>query len=211
MITLQRSGLKRHGYGSAVSGVDVHSKDAPMSLLLLGTVNLHLAQVFAPDISSSGELKFNINTNGATNSPDFAGEVDIVDANFASGDLPVGLQHGNGVLSLTKDRLNITKFQGTVGGGTVTAQGGVAYRPAIQFDLGLAANGCSRVVSGRRSRNCKRQSSACGHHRQCGSGRAGQSRRSLVYSGLRSEQLHRSIFGRCFSAAHAGESARIFS
>ena len=75
------------------------------------------------------------------NSPDLGGQVEIVDANFASGDLPVGLQHGNGVLTLTKDRLNITKFQGTVGGGTVTAQGGVAYRPAIQFDLGLAANG----------------------------------------------------------------------
>ena len=69
------------------------------------------------------------------------GQIEIVDANFASGDLPVGLQHGNGVLTLTKDRLNITKFQGTVGGGTLTAQGGVAYRPGIQFDLGLAANG----------------------------------------------------------------------
>ena len=64
-----------------------------------------------------------------------------MDANFASGDLPVGLQHGNGVLTLTKDRLNITKFQGTVGGGTLTAQGGVAYRPGVQFDLGLAAKG----------------------------------------------------------------------
>jgi translocation and assembly module TamB len=45
------------------------------------------------------------------------------------------------VLTLTKDRLNITKFQGTVGGGTLTAQGGVAYRPGVQFDFGVAANG----------------------------------------------------------------------
>jgi translocation and assembly module TamB len=104
-------------------------------------VNLHLAQVFQPDIRSSGELKFNINSSGAANGPDLGGQVEIVDANFASGDLPVGLQHGNGVLTLTKDRLNITKFQGTVGGGTLTAQGGVAYRPGVQFDLGLAANG----------------------------------------------------------------------
>ena len=141
VVTLQRSGLKGTDTDLQFSGSMSTAKDAPISLLLLGTVNLQLAQVFAPDIRSSGELKFNINTNGATNSPNFAGEVDIVDANFASGDLPVGLQHGNGVLSLTKDRLNITKFQGTVGGGTVTAQGGVAYRPAIQFDLGLAADG----------------------------------------------------------------------
>src|ERR1700721_2284071 len=114
---------------------------APVSLVLLGTVNLHLAQVFEPDVRSSGELKFNINSSGAANSPDLGGQIEIVDANFASGDLPVGLQHGNGVLALTKDRLNITKFQGTVGSGTVTAQGGVAYRPNVQFDLGLSANG----------------------------------------------------------------------
>ncbi len=138
---MQRSGLKGTDTDLQFSGSMSTAKNAPVSLLLLGTVNLQIAQLFEPDIRSSGELKFNINTNGATNSPNFAGEVDIVDASFASGDLPVGLQHGNGVLSLTKDRLNITKFQGTVGGGTLTAQGGVAYRPAIQFDLGLSAKG----------------------------------------------------------------------
>jgi translocation and assembly module TamB len=141
VITLQRSGLKGTDTDLQFSGSMSTAKDAPVSLVLLGTVNLRIAQLFEPDIRSSGELKFNINTNGATKSPNFAGEVDIVDANFASGDLPVGLQHGNGVLSLTKDRLNVTKFEGTVGGGTVTAQGGVAYRPAIQFDLGLSAKG----------------------------------------------------------------------
>ncbi len=141
VVTLQRSGLKGTDTDLQFSGSMSTANNGPVSLLLLGTVNLQIAQLFQPDIRSSGELKFNINTNGATNSPNFAGEVDIVDANFASGDLPVGLQHGNGVLSLTKDRLNITKFQGTVGGGTLTAQGGVAYRPAIQFDLGLSANG----------------------------------------------------------------------
>jgi translocation and assembly module TamB len=141
VITLQRSGLRGTDTDLQFQGSMSTASGAPMSLLLLGTVNLHLAQVFAPDIRSSGELKFNINTNGVTNSSDFGGQVDIVDVNFASDDLPVGLQHGNGVLALTKDRLNITKFQGTVGGGTLTAQGGVAYRPGVQFDLGLAATG----------------------------------------------------------------------
>ena len=141
VLTLQRSGLKGTDTDLQFSGSMSTAKNAPVSLLLLGTVNLQIAQLFEPDIRSSGELKFNINTNGATNSPNFAGEVDIVDASFASGDLPVGLQHGNGVLALTKDRLNITRFQGTVGGGTLTAQGGVAYRPSIQFDLGLSAKG----------------------------------------------------------------------
>jgi translocation and assembly module TamB len=141
VVTLQRSGLKGTDTDLQFQGSVSTANGAPMSLLLLGTVNLRLAQVFAPDVRSSGELKFNINTNGATNSPELGGQVEIVDANFASGDLPVGLQHGNGVLTLTRDRLNITRFQGTVGGGTLTAQGGVAYRPNVQFDLGLAAKG----------------------------------------------------------------------
>ncbi|MGB8537133.1 MAG: translocation/assembly module TamB domain-containing protein, partial [Acidobacteriaceae bacterium] len=141
VVTLQRSGLKGTDTDLQFQGSMSTTNAAPVSLVLLGTVNLHLAQVFEPDIRSSGELKFNINSSGAANSPDLGGQIEILDANFANGDLPVGLQHGNGVLTLTKDRLNITKFQGTVGGGTLTAQGGVAYRPGVQFDLGLAANG----------------------------------------------------------------------
>ncbi|PYX99624.1 MAG: hypothetical protein DMG63_08305 [Acidobacteria bacterium] len=47
----------------------------------------------------------------------------------------------NGVLTLTKDRLNITSFKGTVGGGEVTASGGVVYRPALNFNLALAGRG----------------------------------------------------------------------
>ena len=119
--------------------IPVIDRSAPMSLVLQGNVNLRIAQLFDPSIRSSGNLRFNINSRGTT-AQDIDGEIDIVDANYTSGDLPVGLQHGNGVLTLTTDRINIKSFQGTVGGGTVIAQGGVAYRPSIQFNLGLAAN-----------------------------------------------------------------------
>jgi translocation and assembly module TamB len=114
--------------------------DAPMSLLLQGNVNLQLAQLFDPDARTSGQIKFNINSKGTTGK-DIGGEIDIVDANYASADLPVGLQHANGVLTMTTDRINIKSFEGTVGGGAVTAQGGVAYRPDISFDLGMSAKG----------------------------------------------------------------------
>ena len=107
----------------------------PCRLKLIGTVNLQLAQLFSPDVRTSGQLKFNINSSGAVaGGANLGGEIDVVDANFASSELPVGLQHGNGVLTLTTDRVNISKFQGTIGGGTVTAQGGVAFRPGVQFD-----------------------------------------------------------------------------
>ncbi len=139
VVALQRGVIRGTDTDLQFQGSIPTVGNAPMSLLLIGTVNLHLAQLLSPDLQTSGQLKFNINSYGATHDPNVEGQIQIVDANFANGDLPVGLQHGNGVLTLTKDRLNITSFQGTVGGGTVTAQGGVAYRPNMQFDLGLSA------------------------------------------------------------------------
>ena len=141
VIDLQRAAIRGTDTDLQFQGSIPTAGAAPMSLLLLGTVNLQLAQLFDPDIRSSGELKFNVNSYGAANGSNLGGQINIVDANFASGDLPVGMQHGNGVLTFTKDRINISSFQGTVGGGTLTAQGGVAYKPSVQFDLGLAARG----------------------------------------------------------------------
>jgi translocation and assembly module TamB len=140
IIDVQRSAIRGTDTDLQFQGsIPTARGNTPMSLLLEGTVNLQLAQLFDPDVRSSGELKLHINSNGT--GPNLGGEIDIVDASYASSDLPVGLQHGNGVLTLTSDRINISKFDGTVGSGTVTAQGGIAYRPAIQFDLGLAAKG----------------------------------------------------------------------
>jgi translocation and assembly module TamB len=141
VIDIQPSSIKGTDTDLQFQGSIPTTGTGPMSLKLLGTVNLELAELFDPDVRSSGQLRFKIDSNGPASAANFGGQVEIVDANFASADLPVALQHGKGILTLTKDRLNITSFTGQMGGGTVTAQGGVAYRPGIQFDLGLAANG----------------------------------------------------------------------
>jgi translocation and assembly module TamB len=141
VLDLQRTAIRGTDTDLQIQGSIPTAGNAPLSLLLLGTVNLQVAQLFNPDVRSSGELKFNINSYGARAGANVEGQVQIVDASFASGDLPIGMQHGNGVLVLTKDRLNVQSFKASVGGGTVTAQGGVAYRPSIQFDLGATAKG----------------------------------------------------------------------
>ncbi len=139
VISVQRGTIHGTDTDLQFQGSIPMTSGKPMSLLLLGTVDLQIAQLFNADLKSSGQLKFNINSYGATRDPNVEGQVQIVNANLISGDLPVGLQNGNGVLTLTRDRLNVTSFTGTVGGGTVTAQGGVAYSPSVQFDLGLSA------------------------------------------------------------------------
>lgn len=138
VVNLQRAAIRGTDTDLQFQGSIPTTGNAPMSLMLQGAVNLQLAQLFEPDVRTSGEMKFNINSSGAT---DFGGQIEIVDAAFSSADLPIGMQHGNGILTLTRDRLSVTKFQGSAGGGTITAQGGVTLRPNVQFDLGVAAQG----------------------------------------------------------------------
>jgi translocation and assembly module TamB len=139
-INVQRSSIRGTDTDLQFQGTVPTVGNAPMSLLLIGSIDLRIAQLFNPDLRSSGQLKFNVNSYGAAQGPDIAGTVEIVDAAMATPDLPVGLQHCNGTLSLTKDRINITRLTGNMGGGTLTAQGGVALRPSIQFDMGVAAH-----------------------------------------------------------------------
>jgi len=142
VLTVQRSGLKGTGTDLQFQGsVPLLDRTKPVSLLLLGSVDLRLAGLFDPDVTSSGQLRFNINSDGARSDPNFHGDVQIVNATFLQADAPVGLSNGNGTLSLTGDRLNIASFEGTVGGGKVTARGGLTYHPSIQFDVALAGQG----------------------------------------------------------------------
>lgn len=139
VVNVQRSSIRGTDTDVQFQGTIPTTGNTPMSLLLLGSIDMRLVQLFDPDLRTSGQLKFNVNSYGAAHGPDVAGTVDLVDASMSSPDIPVGLQHCNGSFSITKDRINISQFKGSVGGGTITAQGGVALRPAVQFDMGVAA------------------------------------------------------------------------
>ena len=139
LIALQKVSIRGTDTDLQLQGSIPINATRHLELLLLGTVNLQIAQLFDPDFKSSGQLRFNINSYGARANPDLEGEIEVVDASLYGGGLPLGVQHGNGVLTLTKNRLNIKSFKANSGGGTVTAQGGVTFRPTLQFDVGLAA------------------------------------------------------------------------
>ncbi len=118
--------------------VPVVDRNAPASLLLQGSIGLQLAQLLDPDITAGGQLRVDINSYGQRANPDVQGQIRVENASFATGDTPIGLTNGNGVLTLTRNRLDITQFQGSVGGGMVKASGGVVYRPSLKLDLALA-------------------------------------------------------------------------
>jgi translocation and assembly module TamB len=141
VLNLQRSTIRGTGTEITFQANVPMANDAPASMLVRGSVDLRLAQLVSPDITSGGELRFDIDSNGRRADPNVLGKIQVVNASFATVGAPLGLSGGNGVLTLTRDRLEVTQFHGSVGGGVVTASGGVVYRPQLQFDLALAAKG----------------------------------------------------------------------
>lgn len=139
IVTLQPTSIQGTDTDIQMQGrVPVNDLKAA-SYLVQGTINLELAQMMAPDIKSSGQIQFDINSQryGAGN---VAGEVRLINGNFQSMSAPLGLSNANGAITVTSDRIQIKDFQGQVGGGTIVAKGGVAYRPTVQFALGLDAH-----------------------------------------------------------------------
>ena len=146
VLDLQRTAIRGTDTDLQLQASVPMTSNAPMSLLALGAVDLRIAQLFNPDIATSGQLRFNINSFGSRRDPNVQGSIDIVNAAVNTGSTPVGLENGNGTLTLTRDRVNVTRFTGTVGGGTVSASGGVVYRPAIGFDLALSGEGVRMLM-----------------------------------------------------------------
>jgi translocation and assembly module TamB len=111
---------------------------APISLQIQGSVNLEIAQVLYPGLRAAGIARIDVRS-GAGSPGGMSGQINIVNASVASTSFPMGLQNGNGVLSVNGDRIDIANFNGTIGGGPVTAHGGVSFKPRLAFDLGVTA------------------------------------------------------------------------
>jgi translocation and assembly module TamB len=145
LLTLQPSEIKGTGTDLRFQGDVPFSSNAPATLSLLGNLDLRLAKLFDPTLASSGQLRFDVRSTGTLKTPDVKGQVFIENANLQTVGAPVGLQNANGVLTVSNNRMDISSFKGEIGGGTITASGGVAYRPALEFNLALAANGIDFV------------------------------------------------------------------
>ena len=140
-LTVQPNADQRYGHRPALRRPGSRiTTDAPAQITLLGNVDLALMHVLDPDTSASGQLQFDINAAGRTASQNVEGQIRIVNASFSTTDAPVGLSEGNGVLTFRGTRLDVSQFTGKVGGGTVSASGGIVYRPSLQFDLALQGN-----------------------------------------------------------------------
>ena len=145
LLRLQPSEITGTGTDLRFQGDVPLSSTAPATLALLGNVDLRITEIFAPNLASAGQVRFDVRSTGTLKNPNVKGQVNIVNASMQPIGEPVGLENANGVLTVTNDRIEISRFEGEVGGGTISASGGAVYRPKVQFDLGLKANGITYV------------------------------------------------------------------
>lgn len=139
IATLQPASIQGTGTDIQMQGKVPVSNLKAASFLAQGTIDLRLAEMIEPDIQSSGQIKFDINSQKYSVS-NMQGEIRLVNGNVQAVGAPLGLTNANGVITVTRERLQISSFEGQVGGGTVTASGGIAYQPSVQFNLALRAN-----------------------------------------------------------------------
>jgi translocation and assembly module TamB len=119
----------------AVTGTAQLMDDQELAVTGNGTVNMKLAQTFDPDITSSGQLDFNINAGGTLSTPSFSGNVHVNNVALALNDFPNGISKLNGNLIFDQNRLQVQDMVGTTGGGQLKFGGFLTYQQGIYGDF----------------------------------------------------------------------------
>ena len=112
---------------------------APLTLTAQGDVNLRLLRMLSSDLKSSGSLKVDLHGSGSTRTPEVQGDIRLQDVALSTLSAPIGLDKLNGSLTLANNRLQITQLTGQMGGGDISATGGIALKPQLQMNVAVNA------------------------------------------------------------------------
>ena len=138
-LTLDRAELKGTGTNLQLAAVVPVAKTGTLRATASGQADLHAFQILNPAFESSGQIKLDVDAQGTLAHPDIHGVIQINDAAFQTPDAPLGAEKVNAEFELQKDRVDIRSFTGQTGGGTITAQGSIAYQPQVQVHVAISA------------------------------------------------------------------------
>ena len=137
ILALEPTSIEGRGVDLQAGATVPLSDPGKMEYLLRGTVDLGIAQILQPDLTCTGKIQFDLDSRTPVPGSEFYGELRIQDAGLHTLAFPLGLDKTNGILSIGRRRIEIKSFEGQSGGGTVTARGGLTFRPSLQVDLGV--------------------------------------------------------------------------
>lgn len=140
VLTLERAELKGTGTDFEMQAMVPLQATAPINASATGNIDLRVIKMFDPQVDSSGQIKFDVAARGSRSQPSFQGRIQLINAAVQAEGMPLGAERLNAEFDIHDNRIDITKFAGESGGGTLSAQGSVTYAPAVQFDVRLKAD-----------------------------------------------------------------------
>ena len=115
---------------------------APPRLNVLGSIDMQLLRIVSPDVQSSGKVTLDLHaTRSSTTNLGVQGRIRMQNVALAAASAPMGIDNLNGVFDIQNNEVRVTQLAGQLGGGQVTATGAVIYKPQMQFNIALNANG----------------------------------------------------------------------
>lgn len=118
-----------------ITGTAALTGQQPLHIVGGGSINMKLAQVFDPDVTSSGHVNFDVEAGGTLRRPSLRGQVRLTDVSLALSDLSNGISRLNGTLEFDQDRLEVKDLVGRTGGGELRIGGFITYQKGIYADL----------------------------------------------------------------------------
>lgn len=98
-------------------------ENAPLDLMVRGTMNTALAKAWQPDMTAAGTIAVNATLRGTFDKPDFIGRLELQNGEFRYAGFSNGLSNVKGVAVFSGTRATIQSFTGESGGGTVEMTG----------------------------------------------------------------------------------------
>lgn len=135
VMSLDRTEIKGTGTDLALQGSVAIKGGQPLNVAANGSVDLGLLQAVSPGYKSSGHIVVNIAARGGISQPAIRGEIQIADATLLSDTMPFAFESLNGKIRVNGTRLDIEQFQGTMGGGNLSASGFLEYGRQMNFNV----------------------------------------------------------------------------
>ena len=136
-ITGQDTDLQASGTAQVLGVTD--PKGGVLDIKSTGSLNVSLLHTFAPDVTSSGKVEFQVTAGGRVQNPALTGKVLVEKVNLAMDGIPNGLTNLNGTMVFNEDRLVVQDMNATTGGGQLKLGGFLTYKGGVFADLTATA------------------------------------------------------------------------
>uniref|UniRef100_A0A7V5CSH4 Translocation and assembly module TamB C-terminal domain-containing protein n=1 Tax=Acidobacterium capsulatum TaxID=33075 RepID=A0A7V5CSH4_9BACT len=124
----------------AQGSVGLFDRRHPIHLRTQGAIDMKVAEAFNDDLTSSGNVSFQVDASGTTKHPNLNGEAKISNVNLSLESYINGLSRMNGTLVFNEGRVALKDVTAYSGGGLIQLTGSATYASGLYADVKATAH-----------------------------------------------------------------------